>query len=245
MSRNTATSILVYDPETGRSWYLDTSDLRPEALTLGQLSHGLAAINRFGGYTVRPITVAEHSLRVGRFARALTSRSCGDAFRSLPADAFAERAEAAARAALMPVVAELAGQIHDTPECITGRGDVLRPAKTDADRESEARAYAVVVDHIVSRMWDPGLSQSIAEKRGKDTRDLLASVAEIVHQADNLALYYESMLWQPVAEDWAPKVITDPMPDLLLPLVWPRPREDWAAEVRSTCAEICAAVRAL
>jgi 5'-deoxynucleotidase YfbR-like HD superfamily hydrolase len=223
MSQNTATSILVYDPETGRSWYLDTADLRPETLTLGQLGHGLAAINRFGGYTVRPITVAEHSLRVGRFARALIVHS----------------------GCVVPYIiasAELSGQLHDTPEAITGRGDVLRPAKTDADRESEARTYEIVVAHMLCPL---GPLHLLAPHHADRVVLALGIVANIVHKADNLALYYESMLWQPGAEDWAPKVIADPMPDLLLPLVWPRPREDWATSVRVSCSEICTAVRAL
>jgi hypothetical protein len=48
---------MVMDPDTGNSWYLDTADIRPERLTLAQLGHGMEGINRFGGYTVRPITV--------------------------------------------------------------------------------------------------------------------------------------------------------------------------------------------
>jgi hypothetical protein len=120
---------------------------------------------------------------------------------------------------------------------------VLRPAKTDADRDAEARAYAAVMDQLFG---PTGPHLYFLDQRHTDlVRQALADVADVVHLADNLALYYEAMLWQPVARDWAPHVITDPMPDIMLPLVWPRPGECWAAEVRDTCAELAAAVRAL
>jgi hypothetical protein len=225
MNPNTATSILVHDPETGRSWYLDTAAPTRTAITLGQLGCGTEAIKRFGGYTTRPITVSEHCMRVGRFTRALVTEFSADA------------------SPMTVAAAGLAGLIHDAPEAITGRGDVLRPAKTDADREAEERAYAAIVDHLFGptgpHLW-------FLDQRHTDlVRQALADVADVVHLADNLALYYEAMLWQPGARDWVPALIADPMPDIMMPLIWPRAGECWAAEVRATCAELAAAVRAL
>jgi hypothetical protein len=225
MSQNTATSILVHDPETGRSWYLDTAAPTRAMVTLGQLGCGMEAIKRFGGYTTRPITVSEHCMRVGRFCRALETEF----------NAGADRLTIAGAA--------LAGLIHDAPECITGFGDVMAPAKTDAVREAEARAYAAIEGHLML------MNMSMA-CNGRDDDAIYAfsrrvELLPLVRLADALALYYEAMLWQPGAEDWVPALITDPMPDIMLPLVWPRPGECWAAEVRATCAELSAAVRAL
>jgi 5'-deoxynucleotidase YfbR-like HD superfamily hydrolase len=233
VNTNTATSILVHDPETSRSWYLDTAAPTRDSITLGQLGLGLESIKRFGGYTTRPITVAEHSLRVGRFARTLVSVHSPD------------------WTPLLAAAADLAGLIHDTPEAMTGLGDVLRPAKTDGHRETEARAYAAVVDHIVhalhrARTGTPLLSGAeVFDWRADRIRQALAAAAVVVHTADNLALYYEAMLWQPGARDWAPHVVSDPIPDVLLPLVWPRAGESWAASVRAACNEVAAAARAL
>lgn len=223
MNTNTATSILVHDPDTARSWYLDTAAPTREMVTLAQLGLGMESIRRFGGYTTRPITVAEHCMRVGRIARALVS-------------------EFDARATPLTIAcADLAGLIHDAPEAITGLGDVLRPAKTDAHREAEERALEVIVGHLYV-MHLPGYP---ARYNLSDFRRILADVADVVHTADNLALYYEAMLWQPCARDWAPKVVADPMPDVLLPLVWPRKGEHWSRIVAQACSEVAAAARAL
>jgi hypothetical protein len=233
VNTNTATSILVHDPETSRNWYLDTAAPTRDSITLGQLGFGLESIKRFGGYTTRPITVAEHCMRVGRFARALVT----DGIPCVPALAIA--------------CADLAGLIHAAPEAMTGLGDVLRPAKTDGHRETEARAYAAVVDHLVclymhGEVRAPLLSGAeVFDGRADRIRQALAAVADVVHTADNLALYYEAMLWHPGARDWAPTVASDPMPDVLLPLVWPRAGESWAAAVRAACNEVAAAARAL
>jgi hypothetical protein len=40
-------------------------------------------------------------------------------------------------------------------------------------------------------------------------------------------------------------VVADPMPDVLLPMLWPRDGEHWASAVRTTCSELAAAARAL
>jgi 5'-deoxynucleotidase YfbR-like HD superfamily hydrolase len=230
MSPPTPTSILVRDPETNRSWYLDTAAPTADMVTLGQLGCGLESIRRFCGYTTRPITVAEHSMRVGRFARALAESTADTELVYMPGSR------------LRLAAADLVGLIHDTPEAITGRGDVLRPAKTDADREAEARAYAAIVEHLFSPL---GPLWHLSPTGMDRVRQALADVAEVVHTADNLALYYEAMLWQPGAADWVPAVVRDPLPDVMLPLVWPREGERWSDAVRSTCAEVAAAARAL
>jgi 5'-deoxynucleotidase YfbR-like HD superfamily hydrolase len=228
MSPPTKTSILVHDPETGGSWYLDTAAPTREMVTLGQLGCGMEAIKRFGGYTTRPITVSEHCIRVGRFARALVVHRTGNGRRvGLP---------------LTVACADLAGLIHDAPECITGFGDVMTPAKTDAVRESEGRAYETIVGHLFGPL---GPFHWLEPRQAERVRQALADVADVVHMADGLALYYEAMLWQPGARDWVPALVTDPMPDVLLPLVWSRAGEVWADAVRAVCSEVVSAARAL
>jgi hypothetical protein len=99
-------------------------------------------------------------MRVGRFARALVT----DGIPCVPALAIA--------------CADLAGLIHDAPEAMTGLGDVLRPAKTDGHRETEARAYAAVVDHTCTakcgHRCSPALRCLTGERTGYDKRSPLS-----------------------------------------------------------------------
>lgn len=55
-------SITTY---TGKRWYL--LDPRPEEVDIIDIAHALAGINRWGGHTVFPVSVAAHSLQVSQY----------------------------------------------------------------------------------------------------------------------------------------------------------------------------------
>lgn len=173
---------MVRDPETGRSWYIDTAMPTPDTVTIGQLGHGLESIRRFGGYTTRPITAAV--------------------------------------------------------------------------REAEQRAYEAILAHVVRQIRGSEADQAVADivscyfvdapprqraDAGEAIAAALADAAPIVHEADELALYYEARIWLPGPEGAAHRAAEDPMPDLLLPLVWPADGEYWPSEVRKACNDVRAA----
>lgn len=60
---------------------------------------------------------------------------------------------------------------------------------------------------------------------------------EIVKTADAIALYFEALLWQPNALDWAPEIHvfgggwTGSIAERFMPLIAQRPRECWRTEV--------------
>ena len=115
-------------------------------------------------------------------------------------------------------------------EALVPWGDCLRPGKTPEMREVERR-----VDHeicVAVTSW-PGIPP--------------AAIIDIVKTADAIALYFEAMLWQPGALDWAPAIMKDAAGTLgwgevvgifradiierFMPLIAPRPRECWRTEV--------------
>lgn len=86
----------------GRPWNLDVevgADEKRFPLDAAQLGHVLSNINRFTGHTLRPYTVAQHSVLVSRFVR--------DQGHSVPTQLYA--------------------LLHDAHECVTG--DVSAPLK--------------------------------------------------------------------------------------------------------------------
>lgn len=114
------------------------------------------------------------------------------------------------------VVAQLRGLLHDSHEALVPWGDCLRPGKTDEMREVEKHVLAAIYEAL-----------------GLDARALMISEFvhgedDIVHVADMAACYFEAMLWQPGASDWAPK---PDFVDCLLPVIAPVPGECWRSEV--------------
>ena len=124
--------------------------------------------------------------------------------------------------------------IHDAHEALVPWGDCLRPGKTDAMREVESAVDVCVCTAIVGWPCSPP-----------------DAVLAIVKTADDIALYFEAMLWGgPLARDWAPPImlttietatmhdpdgvlVTEPgqLVEWMMPLVEPRPGECWRTEV--------------
>jgi hypothetical protein len=112
--------------------------------------------------------------------------------------------------------------LHDAHEAIVPWGDCLSPGKTDAMKDVESR-----VDDAICRAL--GIKES-------------ATVWSIVKIADAIALYFEAMLWQPGALDWALDVVPwarvsdDSLAadiERFMPLIAPRPSECWRTEVEA------------
>lgn len=107
--------------------------------------------------------------------------------------------------------------LHDAHEALVPWGDCLRPGKTD-----EMRAIENDVDLAICAALRIELND---EHRAT------------VRTADNIALYFEAMLWAPTARGWAHGLIDwDEWPhehviERFMPLIAPRPRECWRTEV--------------
>jgi len=86
---------------------LDVLNPDPKAIKIGDIAHALSQKVRWGGHSERPITIAEHSVRVARVARYL----CGEAMYD--------------KGAALRV--ELAALLHDAAEAYIG--DVPKPIK--------------------------------------------------------------------------------------------------------------------
>ena len=114
MAPPTKTSIALAN---GR--YFDHLAPDPDAIDLDVIELGLQ-VPRFNNQTIRPITVAEHSLRVWRFVRALGGGE----------------------------VSQLRALLHDAPEALVPWGDCLRPGKTDEMREVERHVMAAIWDAL-------------------------------------------------------------------------------------------------
>lgn len=138
----------------------------------------------------------------------------------------------------------LAGLLHDAPEAITGYGDVLRPAKTPEVTAAEERAMSAILDLVVSSptfssMGLPG------EATRSEIREMLTGCETVVHAADDLALYYEALLWSPGAPDWVTRVPLRHFPESLLPTLnatllplMDVDGADWADEVRAAMGDL-------
>lgn len=176
---------------TGR--YFDHQRPDPDAISWEALVAGLEIL-RFGGQTIRKITVAEHMLRVARIAELIARRDKGFSY------------------GLRRSELRLFALMHDAHEALTPWGDCTRPGKTDAMRAVEDAIDVAIYTRFNARRPSP-------------------DVRAIVKQADNLALYFEALLWQPGSPDWAPR---PELPEFMIAeamnLVWPRPRESWLVQ---------------
>jgi len=211
---NTPTPVMLVTGE-----YFDHLAPDPSVINLDVLEHGLQA-PRFNGQTLRPITIAEHSLRVRRIAVELIG----------PTPSMFEEGQAVdvleRHAALLDGV-PIWALLHDAHEALVPWGDCLRPGKTPEMREAEDQVDSAI------RL---ALGVSLPDER----------TFEIVKTADAIALYFEALLWQPGAIDWAPDVFpwgsdaaapisvrhSDVIPRFM-PLIAPRPGECWRTEVEA------------
>lgn len=128
-------------------------------------------------------------------------------------------------------VAWLWALLHDAHEALTPWGDCLGPGKTDEMRAVEALIDRAIWSNVHARVM-----------HGAEIPQPDLAVCRLVEFADSAALYYEAMLWQPGAEDWAPDFYraraVDAWPpgiadlhDLLVPLVYPVPNDCWHRSV--------------
>ena len=211
----TKTSVMYLDPHTGWGRYFDFAAPCPDDVSLGAIAKGLESLVRFHGQTTRPITVAEHCMRVARFARRLAELD---------------------HSGPVSDVAYLAGLRHDDHEALVPWGDCLSPGKTEDMRVTEAWVSEVILEKMARQA---GLSPLMVRA--------IEDCSGLVHVADKVALYFETMLWQPGASAWAGEVLEstrlDPMMvhRELLPLVWPVPHETWILRLFSSLAT-CAAI---
>lgn len=83
------------------------------------------------------------------------------------------------------------GELHDAHEALVPWGDCLTPGKTP-----EMRAREHKLDEFIR--CSLGLP-----------KELPSAVAEVVHDADRAACYFEATRWQPHGRDWASSVISD------------------------------------
>lgn len=234
MAPPTPTSIMLVTGE-----YFDPYDPDPAVINLDVLEHGLQA-PRFNNQTTRPISIAEHSMRVRRIAAELARAD--DSVLEQQAQAGYEAARATPSivvaltswAALPPmarenwrlrvmvetiVPVELWALLHDAHEALTPWGDCLRPGKTDKMREVEHQVDVAIIEALGMQV-------------------VTLPTQETVWIADEIALYFEAMLWQPGAADWAamPVEHIEHRYELLevrrlLPMIAPRPGESWRTEV--------------
>lgn len=127
--------------------------------------------------------------------------------------------------------------MHDAHKALTPWGDCLRPGKQDWMRDVEEHVDC----HVVAAINRIGRYPCGATWPTDDVLDL-------VKTADNIALYFEAMLWAPTASDWAPALMDRVWDDLretyglrfrsntidrFMPLIAPRPRECWRTEVEA------------
>ncbi len=140
MNTNTPTAIMA--EQSGR--YLDFTALTPDDIDFDDVAHGIGQRIRFGGHTIRPITTAEHALRVARFSRMLAMHMTDDA--ATHRDAY------------------IWGLHHDDHDYVTPWGDCLRPGKTPEMRVAEAKIDTVI---MAAMDWEP----SSAVREIVDTAD--------------------------------------------------------------------------
>ena len=236
MSPPTKTSMMLVSGE-----YFDYLDPDPKVITtLDVLRHGLD-VPRFNNQTIRPITVLEHSMRVRRIAAELDAADPGDpdeierraknnwdaerlgpvvqllnSWESLP-EPVRENWRRKARHQASPHV-ELEALLHDAPEALVPWGDCLRTGKTDVMRTHEGHVLVAIYDAL-------GIPHASA-------------MSAVVTIADEIALYFEAMLWGVGALDWAPEILGWSSCGMLrscggrefdlerfLPLIAPRPGE--------------------
>lgn len=192
--------------------FFDALNPRVEDVDLGDVAHGLARIPRFNGQTTRPVPVDEHCIRVARIVRRMGGGP----------------------------MTVLLGLLHDAGEVYVG--DIVRPLKDD-----RAKAVESGVLDCILRTAAFGIDRCRVDGGGSWKTSVGASLPPpesehwaMVRLADDVALFFEAMLWQPGAEAWAPAVVGELAQDLwaYLPDVYPRPGEDWLTEVRAAIGQV-------
>jgi hypothetical protein len=94
---------------------LDTCNPKPEQISLEDIDHALNRIVRFNGHTRRPITVAEHSIRVSRIVSVIGGGRD----------------------------AQFLGLLHDAAEAYVG--DIVRPVKSPEICTIEDRILSAIL----------------------------------------------------------------------------------------------------
>ncbi len=152
-------TILIGDPNLGPLGYFDWQNPDVRLVSPGVLAQGQASIIRFKGFTSRPVTTAEHALRVGRFARHLAPQG-------------------------LKVKAERLGLFHDAHEPLTPWGDCPSPWKTPQMKLEEARLDKFIWEAM--RHWGVHDDEhSFEQVMTKDVVDVvkIADLAALYYEA--------------------------------------------------------------
>ncbi len=160
--------------------YFEPYDPNPEHLDIRCLAHGLAGTNRFNGHTRDLMNVAHHSIIVSVRIEAVESMATRSAptgpvlrTRSELDAAFKETDKLTKERASAP----LKGLLHDSPEGVSGFGDIAGPVKRH-------ERFKEVIE------WVEGLiSDAVAVKYGL-TRGFASE--PIVKTADTWAYHWEN-----------------------------------------------------
>lgn len=118
---------------SGRKFF--ALDPRPEDVTLEDIAHSLSQVNRFGGHSIRPYSVAHHSINVSRVAGKLARKLV---------DAAARIGVWSGDPSEYVRQVSLAGLLHDSAESLVG--DLVTPVKKQMPqyREVEHRILNVI-----------------------------------------------------------------------------------------------------
>lgn len=178
--------------------------------------------------SVIDLDVLEHGLAVPRFnnqtIRPITTQEHSMRVRRIVRELGLSSAGMSAHAT------QLWALLHDAHEALVPWGDCLRPGKTDEMREIEAKVDGAI----------------LAADFALPMRVPSPEAINLVKTADAIALYFEAMLWQPGASDWAPDAMpwesipnspTGAVIHQFMPLIAPRPRESWRTEVEALLAD--------
>lgn len=138
--------------------FVDLLHPDPATIVLDDIAHALSMVNRFGGHTAEPWSVAEHSIAVS----AMLWRSTGDPRRAL------------------------LGLLHDAAEAYLG--DVVRPLKTHLDqyKRVEERMEHVIFSKLVPGFSELPVEQVVevmAQVKSAD-RGLLAFEMSVIRNAE-------------------------------------------------------------
>lgn len=127
-------------------------DPRPDEVRIKDIAHGLSRICRYTGAVKEFYSVAEHSVHIARWLL----KHYG------------------------PVIA-LQGLLHDSPEALSGFGDVARPAKQRAlvIKETEERIYTLAIAPAFGML--PALAPEVHEA---DNRIIADEMAQSMHEVD-------------------------------------------------------------
>jgi hypothetical protein len=180
--------------------------------------------------SVIDLDVLEHGLSIPRFnnqtLRPITVKEHSMRVRRIAVELFAGPA-------VGHESVELWALLHDAHEALVPWGDCLRPGKTPEMRRIETNVDTAI---LAALCRDPGAAAAIVH--------IHEGVRDLVKTADEIALYFEAMLWSPMAIDWAPGALRPIWESMIrehggvgslierfMPLIAPRPRECWRTEV--------------